>query len=306
MSAVRPLRPAWRSPEAIAFYLFASPAIAYLLLLAIGPMIASFILSFTYWDMLTPPVWVGLENYHEMLFEDPLFWKSLQNTLYFTLFTVPAGTILPFLVAVALNQGVRLQGFYRTAFYIPSILPVVASSMLWLWLLNPEQGIVNMLLAKILPKESLPLWMYAPEWSKPAIILTTIWGAAGGPPMLIYLAGLQTIPQSLKEAAAIDGASRFQRFLHITIPMMSPYFLFTTVMGFIGGFQVFTQALVMTQRGDGAPVNSTLFYVLYLYRKGFREFDLGYASAMAWFLFAIILIVTWLQFRFSRDRVHYA
>lgn len=293
----------WRHPETRLFYAFVSPAVAFLLLLAIGPMLASLAISFTYWDMLTPPKWVGLANYREMFFDDPLFWHSLWNTLYFIAFAVPAGTILPFLMALLLNERVPIRGFYRTAFYVPSIIPLVAASVLWLWLLSPEQGIVNLSLGRL--GIAGPLWMHDPYWSKPAIILTTIWAMAGGPSMLIYLAGLQGIPQSLKEAAQIDGANAVQRFRHIVLPLMSPYILFTTVMGFIGGFQVFTQAMVMTRRGDGAPANSTLFYVLYLYRKGFREFDLGYASAMAWFLFVIILAVTWLQFWMTREKVHY-
>ncbi len=271
--------------------------------MAVGPIIASFVISFTYWDVMTPPQWIGLENYREMFFHDPLFWKSLWNTLYFTAFIVPLGTIVPFLVAMLLNSRIRGMPIYRTCFYLPSIVPVVAGSVLWLWILNPDFGLFNAVLG-VFGIEG-PLWMYSPKWSKPAIILMTLWGMAGGPNMLIYLAGLQGVPRSLYEAADMDGARWFTRVWNITIPMMSPYFLFTLVMGFIQAFQVFTQAYVMTTRGDGGPIDSTLFYVLYLYHKAFRQFEMGYASAMAWVLFVVILIITGIQFKLLGKRVHY-
>jgi multiple sugar transport system permease protein len=289
--------------EELSCYLFISPAILFLLFLAVGPMIASLVISFTYWDIMTPPRWIGLENYREMFFEDERFWKSLWNTLYFTLFVVPAGVTIPFLAAMLLNTRVAMRGLYRTAFYLPSIVPVVAGSVLWLWLLNPEYGLVNGVLGFF--RLAGPEWMFSPQWSKPAIIIMTIWGIAGGPSMLIFLAGLQGVPSSLYEAADIDGAGQATKFWNITIPMMSPYLLFTLIMGFITSLQVFTQAYVMSIRGDGGPVDSTLFYVLYLYHKAFRQYDMGYASAMAWFLFLIILVITVIQFRFLSKRVHY-
>lgn len=288
----------------MACYLFISPAILYLLFLAVGPIIASLLISFTAWDVLTPPQWVGLDNYREMFFEDPLFWKSLWNTTYFTLIVVPLATILPLLVAMLLNAKVRGQGFFRTFFYLPSIVPVVASSILWLWLLHPQYGMVNGLLA-MLGRQG-PDWMFSVTWSKPAIIIATLWGMIGGPSMLIYLAGLQGVPVSYYEAAEIDGAGPVRKFIQITIPMMSPYIFFTLVMSFISCFQVFTQAYVMSVRGEGGPVDSTLFYVLYLYQKAFRQFEMGYASAMGWFLFVIILVVTGIQFRLVGKRVHYS
>ncbi|HMX62146.1 MAG TPA: sugar ABC transporter permease, partial [Candidatus Sumerlaeota bacterium] len=217
-----------RSREAVACYLFISPAILYLLFLAVGPIIASLLISFTAWDVLTPPQWVGLDNYREMFFEDPLFWKSLWNTTYFTLIVVPLATILPLLVAMLLNAKVRGQGFFRTFFYLPSIVPVVASSILWLWLLHPQYGMVNGLLA-MLGRQG-PDWMFSVTWSKPAIIIATLWGMIGGPSMLIYLAGLQGVPVSYYEAAEIDGAGPVRKFIQITIPMMSPYIFFTLVM----------------------------------------------------------------------------
>lgn len=292
-----------RLREAVACYLFISPAILYLLFLAVGPIIASLLISFTAWDVLTPPQWVGLDNYREMFFEDPLFWKSLWNTTYFTLIVVPLATILPLLVAMLLNAKVRGQGFFRTFFYLPSIVPVVASSILWLWLLHPQYGMVNGLLAML--GQQGPDWMFSVTWSKPAIIIATLWGMIGGPSMLIYLAGLQGVPVSYYEAAEIDGAGPVRKFIQITIPMMSPYIFFTLVMSFISCFQVFTQAYVMSVRGEGGPVDSTLFYVLYLYQKAFRQFEMGYASAMGWFLFVIILVVTGIQFRLVGKRVHY-
>lgn len=288
----------------MACYLFISPAILYLLFLAVGPIIASLLISFTAWDVLTPPQWVGLDNYREMFFEDPLFWKSLWNTTYFTLIVVPLATILPLLVAMLLNAKVRGQGFFRTFFYLPSIVPVVASSILWLWLLHPQYGMVNGLLAML--GQQGPDWMFSVTWSKPAIIIATLWGMIGGPSMLIYLAGLQGVPVSYYEAAEIDGVGPVRKFIQITIPMMSPYVFFTLVMSFISCFQVFTQAYVMSVRGEGGPVDSTLFYVLYLYQKAFRQFEMGYASAMGWFLFVIILVVTGIQFRLVGKRVHYS
>ena len=303
MSA-RALLSSARGREAIACYAFISPAILYLVFLAAGPILASFLISFTYWDVLTPPRWAGLDNYKEMLFEDPLFWQSLWNTLYFTAFVVPLGVVLPFLAAMLLNTEVRGMPVYRTCFYLPSIVPVVAGSVLWLWMLNPEVGLVNAVLRGAGIEG--PGWMFSTEWSKMAIIVMTLWGTIGGPSMLIYLAGLQGVPRSLHEAAELDGARAHSRFLHITVPMMSPYILFTLVMGFIGAFQVFTQAYVMSARGDGGPVNSTLFYVLYLYQKAFRQYEMGYASAMAWFLFVVILVVTAVQFRVLGKRVHYS
>lgn len=289
--------------EERACYLFISPAILFLLFLAIGPMFASLLISFTYWDIMTPPRWIGLENYREMFFEDERFWKSLWNTFYFTAFVVPTGVAIPFMAAMLLNTKVGLRGFYRTAFYLPSIVPVVAGSVLWLWLLNPEFGLVNALLGVF--RIAGPEWMFSPQWSKPAIIVMTIWGMAGGPSMLIFLAGLQGVPASLYEAADIDGAGRMTKFWNVTVPLMSPYLLFTLIMGFITSLQVFTQAYVMSTRGDGGPVDSTLFYVLYLYHKAFRQFDMGYASAMAWFLFLIILVITVIQFKILSKRVHY-
>ncbi len=292
-----------RRREALACYGFILPAILFLLLMAIGPIVASFVISFTYWDVMTPPQWIGLENYREMFLEDDLFRRSLWNTLYFTAFVVPLGTVVPFLVAMLLNSKIRGMHIYRTCFYLPSIVPVVAGSVLWLWLLNPDLGLVNAALGAVGIEG--PLWMYSPRWSKMSIILVTIWGMAGGPNMLIYLAGLQGVPRSLYEAAEIDGARWFTRVWNITIPMVSPYILFTLVMGFIQAFQVFTQAYVMTPRGDGGPVDSTLFYVLYLYHKAFRQFEMGYASAMAWVLFVIILTITAIQFKLLGKRIHY-
>ncbi|MDI6784706.1 MAG: sugar ABC transporter permease [bacterium] len=286
--------------EAIACYLFISPCILGLLIFTLGPMFASFFIAFTDWDIMTHPVWIGLANYKEIFTDDPLFWKSLGNTVYYTAFAVPLGLVGSFLLALLLNTKVKGLSFFRTAFYLPAIVPAVASSMLWLWILQPEFGLLNAFLRMLhLPA---PPWMADPSWAKPAIILTMLWGLGNG--MIIYLAGLQGIPEQLYEAASIDGANGWYQFWHITIPQMSPVIFFNLIMGMIGALQVFTQAFVMSN-GLGGPADSTLFYVFYIFNKGFREFQMGYACALAWILFVIVLLITLIQFKFVGKRVYY-
>ncbi|MFB3897211.1 MAG: carbohydrate ABC transporter permease [bacterium] len=286
--------------EAIACYLFISPCVLGLLIFTVGPMLASFFMAFTDWDILTRPAWVGIANYKEIFTDDPFFWKALWNTLYFTAFTVPLGLIGSFLLALLLNAKVKGLSWFRTAFYLPSIVPAVAGTMLWLWILHPDFGLLNAVLHGLhLPT---PPWMADPAWSKPALIIMSLWGLGGG--MIIYLAGLQGIPEQLYEAAAIDGANGWHRFWHITIPQMSPVIFFNLIMGMIGALQTFTQAFIMSN-GLGGPADSTLFYVFYIYNKAFREFQMGYACALAWILFVIILIITLIQFKYVGKRVYY-
>jgi len=286
--------------EAIACYLFIAPCILGLLIFTLGPMFASFFIAFTDWDIMTHPVWIGLDNYKEIFTDDPIFWKSLGNTVYYTVFAVPLGLIGSFLLALLLNTKVKGLSFFRTAFYLPAIVPAVASSMLWLWILQPEFGLLNSFLRLLhLPT---PPWMADPSWSKPAIIFTMLWGLGNG--MIIYLAGLQGIPEQLYEAASIDGANAWHQFWQITIPQMSPVIFFNLIMGMIGALQVFTQAFVMSN-GLGGPADSTLFYVFYIYNKGFREFQMGYACALAWILFVIVLLITLIQFKFIGKKVYY-
>lgn len=285
-------------------WLFISPWLIGFVLLTAGPMIYSLYLSFTVSSLLSPPQWVGLENYRRM-FEDPIFYKSLGNTAYYAFLAVPLGMILALGLALLLNAPVRGLGFFRTLFFLPSVTNTVALSILWLWLLNPEFGLINTALQAIgLPG---PLWLQDEAWSKPALVLMSLWTVGGQ--MIIFLAALQGVPKELTEAASLDGAGAVRRFFAVTLPMISPALLFNLIMGLVGALQVFTQAFVMTggvQPGsEGGPNQSTLFIVLYIYKKAFQEYDMGYASALAWALFVIITGCTWLAWRLSRSRVHY-
>ena len=286
-------------------YLFISPWLAGFLLLTAGPMIASVYISGTSWTMLSPPVWLGTKNYGHLLGSDPLFGLSLVNTLYYVALAVPLGLLVALLLALLLHQRVRGRGFFRTLFFLPSITNLVAVSVLWVWLLNPEFGLVNVLLRMV--GLSGPLWFQSEQWAKPALVLMSLWGIGGT--MIIFLAALQGIPPELYEAAELDGAGELQQFFHITLPMISPAMLFNLIIGVIGSFQVFTQAYVMTgsaQPGtEGGPNNATLFVILYLYKKAFQEFAMGYAAAIAWTLFFIILFATIIQMRLSRRWVYY-
>lgn len=283
--------------ESAAFYLFILPWLVGFLLFHAGPIIISLYYSFTQYNILTPPWFIGVQNYVDLL-ADSSFYKSLYNTIYYTLLAVPLGVVVPLLVAVLLNQRVTGLSIYRTIYYLPSIVPLVASAILWMWLFQPQWGLINSILRML--NINGPLWLASPEWSKPALIIMAVW--ASGNTVIIYLAGLQSIPRSLLEAAEIDGASRFRRFWNITLPLLTPTIFFTLVIGIINSFQVFTQAYIMT---DGGPAESTLFYVLYLFRNAFVSFRMGYASAMAWILFVIILVFTVWQLYLSKHWVHY-
>jgi len=286
-------------------YLFVSPWLLGFVLLTAGPMLMSLYLGFTSWSMLSPPSWVGLENYQRIFSEDPLVPVSLLNTAYYVAFSVPLGIVLSLILALLLNQALRGISLFRTIFFLPSITNMVAVSVLWVWIFNPEYGLLNTLLQKL----GLigPLWLQSETWAKPALIIMSLWGIGGT--MIIFLAALQGIPQELYEAAALDGAGTIRSFFHITLPMISPAMFFNVLIGIIGSFQVFTQAFVMTGSAtpgsEGGPNNATLFFVLYLYKKAFQEFKMGYASALAWILFFIILVFTVLQVRLSKRWVYY-
>lgn len=284
--------------EALDGFLFALPWFLGFVLLTAGPMAASLYLSLTNYNMLSPPQWVGLANYQKLFTGDPLFWTALGNTAYYVLFSVPLSMVGSLALSLLLNQplwGIRL---WRTLFYLPAVTSGVAVILLWAWLLNPDVGLVNRGLAWLhLPQ---PAWLADPAWSKPALILMSLWGLGSG--MVIYLAGLQAIPQHLYEAAEIDGAGRWRRFLSVTLPMLSPTIFFNLILNVISSFQVFTQAFVLTQ---GGPLNSTLFYVLYLFQQAFRFLHMGMASAMAWVLLVIVLAMTVVQFAFSGRWVYY-
>ena len=282
--------------------LFLSPWLIGFLAFTLYPMVVSFYYSFTIYHSRRAPEWVGLQNYKDLL-TDEKFWIALNNTMYMVAIAVPLGLFASFLCAVLLNLKVRGQAFYRVVYFLPSIVPTVAGTILFLWLLNPQVGLVNTLLAQI--GIDGPNWMADPNWSKPALILLGMWGMGGT--IIIYLSGLQDVPQSLIEAAELDGANWFQRLWHITIPMVSPITLFNLITGMIGMFQYFAQAYVVGG-GDslGRPLNSTLFYSVYLYQNAFLFLKMGYASAMAWILFIIILIFTLLLLKVSDRFTYYA
>lgn len=283
--------------EAMLGYLFISPWLIGLVIFTIGPILVSLYLSLTNYEIVRAPVFSGLTNYR-FLFSDRLFWQSLQVTTVYVAVSVPLGLILSFAVALLMNQKLKYLGLWRTIFYVPNLVPVIASSVLWLWIFNPQFGLFNVFL-QYLGIEG-PNWLGHTQWALPALIIMSLWGVGG--PMLIYLAGLQGIPTDLYEAADIDGAGAWTKFRAVTIPMMTPVIFFNLVMGMIAAFQTFTQAFVMT---GGGPRYATLFYVLYLYQNAFQFFRMGYASALAWILFVIILVLTILVFRSSATWVYY-
>lgn len=289
--------------------LFAMPWIIGFLVFSLYPIVMSIYYSLTDFNMFQTPKFVGFENYIT-LFHDPKFYKSLWNTLYMTVIGTPLCIAVGLLLAVLLNQKVRGMPFFRTFFYLPSIVPLVASSMLWLWILNPQYGLLNMVLRKIGLYQ--PNWLSDPRFTKPALIIMGIWGV--GSIMIIFLAALQDVPRTLYEAAEIDGASAIQRFFHITLPGISPVIFFQLIIGIINNFQYFTQAYLMIGSStggqlnvsSGGPENSLLFYALYLYNKAFSNFKMGEASAMAWILFVLVAIVTFILFKTQDKWVSYS
>ena len=278
-------------------WLFASPWIIGFLLWTVGPMLASLVIAFTNWDLITEAKFVGAQNFVAMA-ADSLVWKSLQVTTVYAVVSVPLQIALGLGLALLLNGNIHFLRFYRTAFYLPSVLSGVAVALLWRWLFSTEFGLFNAMLASIGIRG--PSWLGDPQWALPSLILMSLWGVGAG--TIIYLAGLQGIPTDLYEAAEVDGASSWVRFWKITLPMMTPVLFFTLVTGFIAALQVFTQAFIMT---SGGPNNATLFYLLYLYRNAFEYFRMGYASALAWVLFIYILVLTLVLQRSSRYWVYY-
>lgn len=287
---------------------FISPWLLGFLGFTIYPALASLYYSFTNFKILQDPKWIGLGNYSALI-NDPLFWKSLGNTIYLTIVGVPLAVIVALGIALLLNRkGIRGIGIFRTIFYLPVVIPGVAAALLWIFLLNPANGLVNDFLGVFGVKG--PGWFYDPDWAKNGIVLLTVWAA--GDVVIIYLGALQGVSRALYEAAEVDGAGAWVKLRHVTIPMISPAILFNLITGAIGAFQSFTQAFVVSSsvgRGNdgsiGGVQNSLLFYGLNLYNNGFRYFQMGYASALAWILLIIILIATLLLLRASRNRVYY-
>ena len=281
--------------------LFVSPWLIGFLLFFAYPFFATIYYSFTNFNGVQSPKWIGFANY-TALFHDPLFGTSLFNTLFYTVFELPLSTAAALGLALLLNQNVRGRAIYRTIFYIPSIVPLVASCLIFVWIFNPATGIVNDLLTNVHVQG--PGWFFSANWSKPSLILLGLWGV--GQPMVIYLAGLQGIPAELYEVAALDGARAWKRFRRITLPMLSPVILFNVILQLVTCFSYFTQAQVIEGGDIGGPNNSTWFYVQYLYQQAFEYLRLGYSSAMAFFLFVISAIVMVVLFRTSSRWVYYA
>ena len=279
--------------------LFISPWVVGFLAFQVYPFLASLYYSFTFYPILDAPRFIGLTNYRN-LFGDSRFRTALYNSAFFAFFAVPLGTVVSILLAMLLNTKAKGISIFRTIFYLPSITPVVATAIVWLWMFNPRAGIVNYVLSAVGIRG--PGWLGSPEWAKPALILISLWGVGGA--VLIYLAALQGVPRELIEAAQLDGASRRQQVWHITIPMISPVILFNVVTGLIGAFQYFTEVHVMTG-GSGKPADATLMLSIYLWQTAFQYFKIGYASAQAWVLFLIVIAFTVGLFRLSGRWVYY-
>jgi multiple sugar transport system permease protein len=269
-----------------------------ILVFVLGPVIAGLLLSFTQWDILSSPRWIGIGNYKELL-HDTLFWTCLKNTAYYVLLTVPAGMVVSLLLAILVNVPLRGVNFFRSTYFLPVVTSTVAISIVWKWLYNPEFGILNFILNLIgLPSKQ---WLSDPKLAMPCIAIMSIWHGMGYD-MVIFLAGLKGIPTQLYEAAKIDGASRTQMFLWITLPLLTPTLFFVLVMSVISSFQVFGEIYVMT---NGGPGNATLTYNYFLYQNAFLWFKMGYAASLGYVLFLIIFLLTLMQVKFLGGRVSY-
>ena len=277
----------------------ALPVMIGLVVFLIGPMIASLVMSLTDWNIGLPPALVGVANYRDLLTQDPLFWKSLGVTVYYTILVVPVSLAVAFGVAIALNQKVRGLAFFRVVFYLPTLVPMVASAILWNWMFNPDLGLFNDFLKAVgmVPSK----WTYSEATVIPSLALMGIWGF--GNIMVIFLAGLQGVPVHLYEAIALDGGGGWQKFRHITLPMMSPIIFFNVVTGVVAAVQSFHQAYLMT---SGGPNNGSTFIVYYLYQTAFTKGQMGYASALAWVVFILCALVTGALFKWAKQWVHYS
>jgi multiple sugar transport system permease protein len=286
--------------EALEGYLWISPWLLGLLIFTAGPILVSLYLGFTSYKIGATPEWIGIENYQYAFGRDRLFWPSLGRTGYYAVFNVILGISGSLLLAILLDKVVRARSLYRATYYLPSLTPAVATAILWKWLLHPQVGLVNDLLRRI--GITGPGWLTSTTWAIPSIILISLWGSIGGGRMIIFLAGLQGVPTELYEAADIDGASPMHKFWRITVPMISPTILFNLVLGVIGSFNVFTLAYVAT---EGGPNYATWFYMLHLYYNAFSFFQMGYASALAWVLFVIVMVLSFIQIKTSQRWVYY-
>lgn len=298
----RPFKPranTLRRRETLAAYGFLLPNLIGFLIFTLLPVVAALLISLTDWNLLQPPKWVGLKNF-VTLAQDPLFRKVLGNTAIYVLGTVPVQMILALLVAMALNQGLPGTLFFRAAFFMPVVTSAVAIALVWRWIYNADFGVLNSFLY-MLGVSDPPNWLTSTRWALPSVMIMSVWQQIGFS-MVLFLAGLQGVPEHLYEAARIDGAGPFQRFLFITVPMLTPTTFFVFVINIINSFQVFDQAFIMT---GGGPANATNTIVYNIYQNAFQFFKMGYAAAMAWVLFAIIFVVTVVQFRLQSRWVHY-
>lgn len=288
----------------ISYLFIAVPALLFFIFQLV-PVVISFFLSFTKYDVIHAPKFVGLQNYKDILFNDPLFWKAMGNTVIYVIGVVPIGVCLSLLLAVAIDQKIKFKNFFKSIFFLPTVTAIIAVSVIWKWLYAGEKyGLFNYVLLKLgfAPVD----WLASPVWTLPSIMIMSIWAGIGYN-MILFLAGLQTIPQDMYEAAEIDGAGFWTKFFNITLPLLKPTIVFVAIMSFIVSFQVFEQVYVMTsaQGGIGGVLNSALTIVAYLYDKGFQKFQMGYASALAYIIFLLIFILTMINKRVMRNNVEY-
>lgn len=290
--------PRWRNRESLTAWLFLLPSLIGFLIFTAGPVVAAGVISLLDWNLFSPPTWAGLRNFAR-LGPDPTFWSALGNTAYFTLVSVPLTILVSLALALLLNHGLRRIAVFRSLLLLPYATITVAVAFVWIWLYIPHDGLVNAALG-VLGLHG-PAWLISDNWAMPALILMSVWKSFGFG-MVVFLAGLQAIPQQLYEAARVDGTSPWQSFRNVTLPMLSPALFFVIVTSIIGSFQVFDQALIMT---NGGPGTRTTTLVMYIYRTGFENYDQGYAAAQSLVLFAFIVLITVTQFFFQRRLVHY-
>jgi multiple sugar transport system permease protein len=292
---------AMQAHDAVWGYVFLLPWLFGLIVFWLGPILMSFVLSFSQYDVISAPKFIGLANYQTAFFGDKLFWPSILRTIEYSAVVVPVGLLGALFLASLLNRGLPGTNIFRASFFVPTLTPSVALAMVWIWLLQPTIGPINYGLKLI--GITGPGWLSSPQWALPSIIFINLWASMGGNAMIIFLAGLQGVPQELYEAASLDGAGGWSRFRHVTFPMISPTFLFNLVLGVIGALKVFTTAFVSTQ---GGPNYATWFFALHIYQQAFFFFKMGYGSALAWIFVILVLIFTFFQLRMSRRWVYYA
>jgi len=290
-----------RRREAIEGILYTSPWIVGFIVFVAGPLVASLYLSFTKYNVLRPAKFIGLQNYIVALTKDDLFLPSIGRTFYYAALLVPLSMIGSLVVAILLNQKLVATTAWRTMFFLPTLTPLIAASLLWRWMLNPDVGLVNYLLAQVGIKG--PGWLSSIEWAIPALVIMGLWASIGGSRMIIFLAGLQDVPKELLESAEIDGAGTWAKFWNVTLPLITPTIFFNLILGIIFALRTFEAAFITT---NGGPAHATWFISLHIYQNAFVSFDMGYASALSWLLFIILIVFTYIQFQLSGNWVFYA